>query len=138
MSEEGGIPLRIRCKHGEDLRKSPWRLVPKIGPFPIFCPSHFRRNLSKFHLAFAKFSKICPDFGNRPSGGPKRDDDYVCNIRRRFYEMTVLRRSPKSSLHHGLNLGPPMASQGTPSYDLHNCTPSLCIDTCPFEIWPYV
>jgi len=28
-------------------------------------------NLSKLHLAFANFLKICPDFGNRPSGGPK-------------------------------------------------------------------
>jgi len=35
--------------------KSPWRLVPKIGHFPVFCPSHFQRNLSKLHLAFANF-----------------------------------------------------------------------------------
>ena len=39
----------------QDLRKSPWRLVPKIGHFPLFCLSHFRRNLSKFHPAFTKF-----------------------------------------------------------------------------------
>ena len=47
-------------------RKSPSRLVPKIGHFRAFCPSHFWRNLFKLHLAFANCSKICPDFGNRP------------------------------------------------------------------------
>jgi len=58
-------------KFSQAPRKSPWRLVPKIGHFPVFCPSHFRRNLSKLHLASANFSKNCPDFRNRPSGGPK-------------------------------------------------------------------
>jgi len=52
-------------------QKSPWRLVPKIRHFPVFCPSHFWQNVSKLHLTFANFSKICLDFGNRPSGAPK-------------------------------------------------------------------
>ena len=58
-------------EHCQDSQKSPWRLFSKIRHFPVSCLSHFWWNLSKLHLAFANFLKICPDFGNRPMSSKK-------------------------------------------------------------------
>jgi len=68
---DGTVRMDCHQKSCQAPRKSPWRLVPKIGHFLVFCLSHFWQNLSKLHLTFANFSKNCPDFRNRPSGCPK-------------------------------------------------------------------